>query len=226
MRVLVEHYRELTWTYRARRASEADAQLAPRPPHERREVPPAVDRHLDASRVPRAAARARGHPPAAARAAAAGACPARPALLRASATADGSLSACAGSIQGTSPRRFAQAEASTARATLRLWQRRSAAAALVVSTHEPAIPAWLHDSFLCIHRFEGSWSREHRQRLLRRPAVRPSPFRASTAPSSSTASARPTTGRSGPSSRPRSGPTSPGGASPPGRTRPAFCGLL
>ena len=30
-------------------------------------------------------------------------------------------------------------------------------AALVVSEHEPAIPARLHDSFLCIHRYEGSW---------------------------------------------------------------------
>ena len=26
------------------------------------------------------------------------------------------------------------------------------------SEHEPAIPARLHDSFLCIHRFEGSWN--------------------------------------------------------------------
>jgi hypothetical protein len=54
--------------------------------------------------------------------------------------------------------RFADAHAPTVRATLHLWQRRSAAAALVVSEHEPAIPAWLHDSFLCIHRFEGSWN--------------------------------------------------------------------
>ncbi len=41
---------------------------------------------------------------------------------------------------------------------LRLWQRRSASAALVVSEHGPAIPAALHDSFLCIHRFEGAWN--------------------------------------------------------------------
>jgi Transglycosylase-like domain len=53
--------------------------------------------------------------------------------------------------------KFAHARASTARETLRLWQRRSAVAALVVSVHEPAIPARLHDSLLCIHRFEGSW---------------------------------------------------------------------
>jgi hypothetical protein len=53
---------------------------------------------------------------------------------------------------------FARAEAPTADATLRLWQRRSAAAALVVSEHDPVIPAWLHDSFQCIHGFEGSWS--------------------------------------------------------------------
>jgi hypothetical protein len=53
--------------------------------------------------------------------------------------------------------RFARAKARTARGTLRLWQRRSASAALVVSEHAPAIPAALHDSFLCIHRFEGAW---------------------------------------------------------------------
>jgi len=54
-------------------------------------------------------------------------------------------------------RRFASAEAPTAPATLRLWQRRGASAALVLTEHEPAVPAWLHDSFLCIHRFEGAW---------------------------------------------------------------------
>ena len=58
---------------------------------------------------------------------------------------------------GRVTRRFARAQAPTASETLRLWQRRSAAAALVVSEHEPAIPASLHDSFECIHGFEGAW---------------------------------------------------------------------
>jgi Transglycosylase-like domain len=55
-------------------------------------------------------------------------------------------------------RRFASARAKTAPATLHLWQERSASAALVVSRHEPAIPDSLHDSFLCIHRLEGAWN--------------------------------------------------------------------
>src|SRR4029077_18893465 len=54
--------------------------------------------------------------------------------------------------------RFASAHAPSARATLRLWQRRSASAALVVSAHDPALPPRLHDPFLCTHRFEGSWN--------------------------------------------------------------------
>jgi hypothetical protein len=57
-------------------------------------------------------------------------------------------------------RRFASATMPSGRATLRLWQRRSASAAVAVSEHrfEPAIPAWLSDSFLCIHHYEGAWN--------------------------------------------------------------------
>jgi hypothetical protein len=57
-------------------------------------------------------------------------------------------------------RRFASATRPSGRATLRLWQRRSALAALAVSEHrfEPQIPAWLNDSFLCIHHYEGAWN--------------------------------------------------------------------
>lgn len=55
-------------------------------------------------------------------------------------------------------RRFASAQGPTARATLRLWQRRSAFAALEVAEHGVAIPAWLNGSFLCIHHFEGAWN--------------------------------------------------------------------
>ena len=58
---------------------------------------------------------------------------------------------------GRVTRRFASAEAPTGAETLRLWQRRSAFAALGVVEHEPAIPAWLGDSFKCIHGFEGAW---------------------------------------------------------------------
>lgn len=55
-------------------------------------------------------------------------------------------------------RAFARAQAPTAPATLRLWQRRGAVAALEVSEHGLALPASLHDSFICIHRFEGAWN--------------------------------------------------------------------
>jgi Transglycosylase-like domain len=58
-------------------------------------------------------------------------------------------------------RSFASARAETDRATLRLWQDRSALAALSVAEHasvEPSIPAYLQQSFMCIHRFEGDWS--------------------------------------------------------------------
>jgi hypothetical protein len=61
--------------------------------------------------------------------------------------------------------RFAAARAGTGSATLRLWQARSAQAALAVAAHPAAArdevaPAAdpLTDEFLCIHRFEGSWS--------------------------------------------------------------------
>jgi hypothetical protein len=62
---------------------------------------------------------------------------------------------------GMVTRRFASASGDTGRETLRLWQRRSAFAAVAVSKHglaRPQIPSWLNDSFLCIHRFEGAWS--------------------------------------------------------------------
>src|SRR5439155_1969022 len=65
---------------------------------------------------------------------------------------------------GTVTRRFASAQAATARATYRLWEARSAQAAVAVSEHaaaqpvQPAIPPFLRDAFLCIHRYEGGWS--------------------------------------------------------------------
>jgi hypothetical protein len=61
---------------------------------------------------------------------------------------------------GTVTRRFASAKAPTGRATLRLWQQRSAFAAVAVAEHRLdglGIPPWLNDAFLCIHRYEGGW---------------------------------------------------------------------
>jgi hypothetical protein len=62
---------------------------------------------------------------------------------------------------GRVTRAFASARAASDRGTLRLWQRRSAAAALAVALHaarQPAIPGWLADDFNCIHRYEGAWT--------------------------------------------------------------------
>lgn len=61
---------------------------------------------------------------------------------------------------GRVTRSFASATGATGRETLQLWQRRSALAAVAVSEHrlDLAIPAWLNDSFLCIHHYEGAWN--------------------------------------------------------------------
>jgi hypothetical protein len=58
-------------------------------------------------------------------------------------------------------RSFASARGATSTGTLRLWQERSAAAAILVSLHavrQAQIAGWLNDAFLCIHRHEGSWT--------------------------------------------------------------------
>jgi len=62
---------------------------------------------------------------------------------------------------GRVTRTFASAHAATGTGTLRLWQERSAAAALLVSAHamrRAQIDASLNDAFLCIHRYEGAWT--------------------------------------------------------------------
>jgi len=62
---------------------------------------------------------------------------------------------------GTVSARFAHSARRTGRETLRLWQRRSALAAVEVAEHgaaRPVVPDWLNDAFLCIHRYEGAWN--------------------------------------------------------------------
>jgi len=65
---------------------------------------------------------------------------------------------------GSVTRSYASAHAKTGRATLRLWQQRSAAALLAVALHArpkeetPAVPAWLRAAFNCIHQYEGAWT--------------------------------------------------------------------
>jgi hypothetical protein len=62
---------------------------------------------------------------------------------------------------GQVTRGFASATGATGRETLRLWQRRSALAAVAVAEHGEklmAIPASLTASFMCIHHYEGAWN--------------------------------------------------------------------
>lgn len=65
---------------------------------------------------------------------------------------------------GRVSRSFVAAKAKTDRATLRLWQARSSAAAVAVALHarpKPTIapvPGWIAQGFLCIHRYEGAWN--------------------------------------------------------------------
>jgi hypothetical protein len=59
--------------------------------------------------------------------------------------------------------RFARATRRTGAATLRLWQQRSAWAAVAVAEHASAarhaeVADGLRDAFLCIHRLEGPWN--------------------------------------------------------------------
>jgi hypothetical protein len=61
---------------------------------------------------------------------------------------------------GTVTRGFAHARRRTGAGTLRLWQERSALAALAVAEHAARradVPDWLRDAFACIHRYEGAW---------------------------------------------------------------------
>jgi hypothetical protein len=61
---------------------------------------------------------------------------------------------------GRVTRRFASAHFRSGGATLRLWQRRLAAATVQVLRHgyaRPPVPAYLQGAFLCIHRYEGAW---------------------------------------------------------------------
>jgi len=157
MRVLVGHYRDLTWTYeRAAHLKRTPSSLRDRRTNDVRYLQRSIDtwtkRAYLAERRALAVIHARLLVP----------LPHAPSLharLYARVSYSRRLALSLRRIYpGHVTHSFAHAQAPTARATLRLWQRRSASAALVVSQHEPAIPARLHDSFLCIHRFEGAWN--------------------------------------------------------------------
>jgi hypothetical protein len=156
MRTLVDHYRSVTWTYE-------------RAAHVQRTPSSLVDRHTTDQRYlqwsiatwTRRAYRAQRQAVATLRARFVVKLPHAPSLhagLLKRVTYTRRLTLSLRKIYpGHVTPQFARAAAATARGTLRLWQRRGAAAALLVSEHTPAVPARLYDSFMCIHRFEGAW---------------------------------------------------------------------
>lgn len=157
MRVLVDHYRELTWTYeRAAALKRTPTAFVDRRSRDRELLQRSIDAWTRRAYLAQRQALAVIHrrllvplPQA----------PSLHARLYARVSYSRRLALSLRRIYpGRVTRLFASAEARTARETLRLWQRRSASAALGVTLHEPGIPAWLHDSFQCIHRFEGAWT--------------------------------------------------------------------
>ena len=201
MRALVDHYRELTWTYqRAAHEKRTPSSLLDRRTNNVKYLQRSIDTWTSRAFLAQRRALAVIHRRLLVRLpkAPALACPAlRPGQLQPAAYAQPApdLPGARHDERSRAPRRRAR------RATLRLWQRRSASAALVVSEHEPAIPAAAAGLVPLHPPLRGLLEREHRQRLLRRPPDGPVGSRASTGRSSSSASARPTTGRSGPSSQ-------------------------
>jgi Transglycosylase-like domain len=160
MRALVDHYRSLTWTYeRAARVGRTPTSYTDRHSTDRAYLQWTIDRWLARSERARALALARIERRLSVRLPRA---PALHARLARRLTYARTLTLRLRRIYpGHVTRRFAAARARTAPATLRLWQVRSAFAALRVAQHGtagPAVPAWLHQAFLCIHRFEGAWT--------------------------------------------------------------------
>ena len=156
LRALVRHYRSVTWTYeRAAHVQRTPSSLVDRRSTDRRYLQWSIDTWM------RRAYRAQRQAIAALRSRVLVSLPHAPTLharLLARVTYTRRLTLSLHKIYpGYVTPQFAHAAAPTARGTLRLWQRRGASAALLVSEHTRAVPARLHDSFMCIHRFEGAW---------------------------------------------------------------------
>ncbi len=160
LRLVIDHYREVTWTY------ERAADLRPTPASYRyRRSHDRAFLNWTADRWTRRAYAARRHALARIRRSLAVALPAAPGLrstLFARLSYSRRLALRLRRIYpGKVSRRYARTILPTAPATLRLWQLRGAEAALVVARHgavRPAVPVSLRRAFLCIHRYEGSWT--------------------------------------------------------------------
>ena len=160
MRSIVDHYRTLTWTYeRAADRKRSRTSFSDRRSTDRGYLQWSIDawtRRADQARseaLARIQQRLAVHLPRS---------PSLYARLYARLTYTRRLTLSLRRIYpGKVTRSFASATAHTGRETLRLWQRRSALAALAVSEHSVnglAIPPFLSASFLCIHHYEGAWN--------------------------------------------------------------------
>lgn len=160
MRAVVDHYRALTWTYeRAAHVARTRSAFTDRRSTDRAYLQWTIDAWTSRAYRARALALARIERRLSVRLPHAPALHAR--LARRLAYARTLTLRLRRIYPGTVTRRFARAVAPTAGATLRLWQARNAFAALQVTRHaapKPAVPAWLYQAFLCIHRYEGAWT--------------------------------------------------------------------
>ena len=160
MRSIVDHYRTLTWTYeRAAHRKKTPTSFKDRRSTDRAYLQWSIDnwtRRADLARrqaVAKIQRRLAVHLPAS-----------PPLYSRLSARVQYSRRLALNLRRiypGRVTRKFASATGATGRETLRLWQQRSALAAVAVAEHGVsllAVPASLNASFLCIHRYEGSWT--------------------------------------------------------------------
>jgi hypothetical protein len=160
LRALVDHYRSLAWTYeRAARARKTATSFSDRRSADRAYLQWTLDvwmrRAYAAQRRALASIHRRLAVP----------LPAQPGLRAPAGVrlrySRGLTLRLRHIYPGTVTRSFASARAASDRGTLRLWQRRSAAAALSVALHghrQPDIPDWLQADLSCIHRYEGAWT--------------------------------------------------------------------
>src|SRR3954454_3571256 len=163
LRALVDHYRLVTWRYQAAaKARRTPTSYSYRRSSNRAYLQWTIDRWTRLAYVARERTLARIHRRLDV------ALPAAPALrapLYRRLTYSRTLTLRLRKIYpGTVTRSFARARAANDRATLRLWQVRSAAAAFAVAEHarpkamfEP-LPDRLREAFLCIHSYEGAWT--------------------------------------------------------------------
>jgi hypothetical protein len=160
LRMLVGHYRSLTWTFeRAAHLRRTASSFSDRRTRDRAYLRWLVDRWTRRAYVARARALGsldrRFHvrlpqPPAL-----------RAALSKRVAYSKRLVLRLRRTDSGHSARSISSARGRSASETLRLWEARSAAAVLLVSRQglpEPVVPDWLAGAFGCIHHYEGSWT--------------------------------------------------------------------